>query len=193
MSGLTAAPFWSTLTEWLPPNDAIDRPQIQIATVDETGAPDIRTVLLTSFDDEGFAFNTDAASRKVAHLAADPRIAIVILWPGFTWQLTIQGAASPATHEQWAAAYAKRSPYLKQLAWQNSLEFAQLPHEERVARWTAFAAEHDLDEIGPSPTWAGFIVRPTRLTFWRSDPDTASQRTEYRLVDGVWERHLLAG
>jgi pyridoxamine 5'-phosphate oxidase len=193
MSGLRDAPFWSTLEEWLPSNDAVDRPQIQVATVDETGAPDIRTVLLTSFDDEGFTFNTDAASRKVAHIAAEPRVAIEILWPEFTWQLAIQGVAAPASGEQWSRAYAKRSPYLKQLAWQNSHEFAQLPREERVRQWAEFGTEQDVESLGPSPTWMGFLVRPTRLTFWRSDAETASRREEYRLIGAAWEKSYLAG
>jgi pyridoxamine 5'-phosphate oxidase len=193
VSGLRAAAFWPTLVEWLPPNDALDRPQLQLATVDPSGSPDVRTVLLTEFDDDGFWFNTDSASRKIEQLRAEPRVALALVWPEFSWQLVVQGVASTAPEEQSRRAYAARSPYLKQLAWQNTAEFAQLPHEQRKQQWAEFTAGHDLDALGPSPTWTGVLVRPTRLTFWRSDPDAASQRTEYRLEGGDWVQTFLPG
>ncbi|MFT4122926.1 MAG: pyridoxamine 5'-phosphate oxidase family protein [Microbacteriaceae bacterium] len=193
MSGLSAAPFWPTLLEWLPADEDPERPQIQLATLDEHGAPDIRTVLLTEFDDEGFWFNTDAASRKAQQLAADARVAIAMLWPGFTWQLCVQGLASPAPRHRLERAYARRSPYLRQLAWQNTAELAQLPHAQRVERWRVFQAEHDVAALEPPEVWTGYLVRPSRLTFWRADAETASQRVEYRLEDGAWTRWLLPG
>lgn len=186
-------PWWDTVVAWLPANDEIDRPQIQVATLDASGAPDIRTVLLSEFDESGFYFHTDARSRKAADIAAEPRVAIEILWPGFTRQLAIQGVATVAPAEEQAAAYAKRSPYLKQLAWQNSHEFAQLPAAEREAQWAAFAASTDVEALEPSPTWIGFVVAPTRLTFWESNAAAASRRTEYTLVDGEWVVSYLAG
>jgi pyridoxamine 5'-phosphate oxidase len=184
---------WALLTEWLPGNEDVDRPQITLGTLDEHGAPDLRTVLLTSFDERGFVVNTDSASRKVAQLAADDRVAIAVLWPGFTHQLTVQGRAVPLPPDELAAAYAARSPYLQQLAWQNTHAFAALPLEERRATWAAFATEHR-DGFPVSPTWTGYRIVPTRLTFWSSAPDTASSRVEFALgPDGAWTRSVLPG
>jgi pyridoxamine 5'-phosphate oxidase len=179
---------------WLPANDDPDRPQITLATVSADGGADARTVLMSEFDEHGFYFHTDALSRKASDIAAEPRVAIVVLWPGFTKQLVIQGVAEVAPAEEIAAAYLRRSPYLQQLAWQNTAAFAELPHDERVAAWGAFLAEHVAGFDQPS-NWIGYLVRPTRLTFWESDPETASHRTEYTLTDslpgGEWaESHL---
>ena len=69
-----------------------------------------------------------------------------------------------------------------------SPEFAQLPMDARKAQWAAF----ELPEILP-PTWTGFVVRPRRLTFWQSNPETASLREEYALVDGEWVLGYLPG
>jgi pyridoxamine 5'-phosphate oxidase len=175
---------------WLPGNDDPDRPQITLATVSSGGGADARTVLMSELDETGFYFHTDALSRKAADIAADPGVAIVVLWPGFTRQLVIRGIAEVAPAEEIAAAYVRRSPYLQQLAWQNTAAFAELPHEQRVAAWGAFLTEH-LDGFDQPSTWIGYLVRPTRLTFWQSDPDTASHRVEYTRVDGEWlESHL---
>ncbi|GAA4267519.1 pyridoxine/pyridoxamine 5'-phosphate oxidase [Frondihabitans peucedani] len=185
---------WRLLTEWLPGNDDPERPQITLSTVDEDGDPDARTVLLTSFGPDGFLFNTDGASRKAAHIAAHPAVAMTVLWPGFTHQLVIRGTAAPAPADRVAAAYRSRSPYLQQLAWLNTHEFAELPREERVAAWAAFEEAH-AGVFEQPESWVGYLVTPTRLTFWSSNGDTASQRVEFaRAADGsAWSRRYLAG
>jgi len=178
--------------EWLPSNDDPERPQITLSTVAQDQWPDARTVLLTAAGPEGFHFNTDARSRKAAEIAANPRVAITVLWPGFTRQLAIVGLAEVAPAEHIAAAYNGRSPYLQQLAWLNTAEFARLPLAERESQWAAFEAAH-VDGFAQPDDWTGYLVRPVRLTFWQSSPTTASQRTEYSLVDGSWQLQYLPG
>lgn len=176
------------LDEWLPANSSADRPQMILSTVSPDGGPDARTVLLTEFDDEGLYFHTDSRSRKVADLAANPAVALTFLWPNFTRQLIVRGLAAVASRTEQEDAFSRRSPYLKQLAWQNSPEFAQLPLAERVAQWASFDVPQE-----PPATWIGYVVRPTRLTFWQSNPDTASRRDEYALVGGSWVLSHLPG
>jgi len=178
------------LPDWLPANDVRERPQLILSTVSATGAPDARTVLLTEFDDDGLYFHTDSRSRKVQDIAVNPAVAMTFLWPNFTRQLVVQGIASVASADEQLAAFEARSPYLKQLAWLNSPSFAELPLDERRAQWAAFSLA---DHPEPPATWVGFIVRPTRLTFWESNAETASRRTEYTLVDGAWARSHLPG
>gem|GEM_PF-357564 len=184
------AAAWDSLVEWLPENGDPDRPPLTLSTVSPTGVPDARTVLLSEFDASGFYFHTDASSRKVADIEAHPAVALTFLWPGATRQLVVQGRAELAPQSEIAWAYRARSPYLQQLAWQNTREFAQLPAEDRRRQWAAFLAEHPGGFEQPG-TWTGFLVRPVRLTFWRSDPDAPSHRIEYALDGDAWvERHL---
>jgi pyridoxamine 5'-phosphate oxidase len=182
----------SLLTAWLPDDDEPVRPTMQVATLTEDGAPDARTVLLSAWDEEGFLFHTDARSRKVAHLAADPRVALVLLLHSGTRQLTVTGRAVPTAAAVDALAYERRSRYLQQLAWVNTAELAQRPRDERTAAWAAFAADHPGD-LEPPTTWVGHLVRPERLTFWQADPEAPSHRVEHRLAEGVWSEHHLPG
>ena len=189
---LPAAPLpadaLAVLAEWLPGNDDPARPLITLATVDAEGRPDARNVLLSEYSAGGFSFHTDSRSRKVADLAANPSAAFAIAWPAELRQLSVQGTVERASSEEERAAYARRSRYLQLLAWLNSPEFAQLPLPERVQQWASFGVPET-----PPPTWIGFVVRPTRLTFWQSNPDTASRREEYTLVDGSWVLGHLPG
>ncbi|GLY29310.1 pyridoxamine 5'-phosphate oxidase family protein [Kineosporia sp. NBRC 101731] len=179
---------WELLSSWLPVNGDPQRPRMQLATVTGQGVPDVRTVLLSEFSPEGFWFHTDSRSRKVADLAASPQVALLLLWPDFSRQLSVQGVASLASADEIAAAFAARTPFLQQVAWQNTDDLARLPDDERRARWAAHVATDE-----PPVTWTGYLVRPTRLTFWRTHEGTASRRTEFTRSSSGWSRQYLAG
>lgn len=182
---------WQVLQEWLPTNDDPDRPVMTLATVDRSGAPDARSVLLSEYDRHGLYFHTDAGSRKVTQLADIPQVALVVRPLDAPRQLVVRGVAERAENAETDRAYAHRSPYLQQLAWLNSPEVALLPPDERRTAWADFAAIHPTLE--PPATWVGFLVRPTSLTFWTGADDSVSHRREYRLTDGYWVRSELPG
>ena len=182
---------WPLLAEWLPPNDDPARPLMTLATAAD-GIPDARTLLLSEWDEHGFYFHTDSRSRKVSQLARHPAVALMMHFPEKLRQLTVQGSAEPAPIEELRRAFRARSPYLQQLAWQNTVEFAGLPLADRLTEWARFREDHD-DGFGQPPTWTGYLVRPDRLTFWVGAPDTASRRTEYTRTPEGWAVSLLAG
>ena len=175
--------------QWLPADSDPDRPRVTLATTGTDGCPDARTVLLSAFDETGFAFHTAAGSRKVAELAAVPKAALVVLWPGTTHQLVVRGDVVPDEAGPAATAWAARTDYLRRLAWLNTDELAALPQEERHARWAAFAAA----DPGPAPSWVGYRLRPAELTFWAGSPETASRRLQYLRDGDGWTTRWLAG
>jgi pyridoxamine 5'-phosphate oxidase len=175
---------------WLPgPDD--DRMLMTLSTIDADGYPRSRTVLLSDFDGRRFFFHTDAQSRKVADLVANPRVSLTFLWPAFTRQIVVQGIAERAADEEIADAYGRRSPYLRQLAWQNTAEYARLPIAEREAAWARFRDAHPEPEQPAG--WVGFSVRPHRYLFWVSHPEAASRRLEYTRTDTGWTSRPLPG
>lgn len=185
-----ADPF-DLLAEWLPANDDPARPVMTVATAAD-GIPDARTLLLSEWDREGLSFHTDSRSRKVRQLATNPQVALMLHFPEKLRQLTVQGVAEPADSANLGRVFQARSPYLQQLAWQNTVEFAGLPLADRLSAWARFRDDH-ADGFGQPPTWTGYLVRPSRLTFWVGNPDTASRRTEYLRTPEGWAVTLLAG
>jgi pyridoxamine 5'-phosphate oxidase len=176
---------------WLPPDDHPDRPRVTLSTIGVDGYPDARTVLLSAFDESGFAFHTAAGSRKVAELAAVPRASMVVLAPDFSRQLLVRGDVVPDAEAPLAAAWAARSAYLRQLAWCNTDQFAQLDLAERRQRWAAFAAAQPAPERAAS--WVGYRLRPREMTFWAAHSETASRRLQYLRTDDGWRWSRLAG
>ncbi len=82
-----------------------------LATVDRSGLPNARMVLLRGFDERGFVFYTNRTSKKGDDLAANPRAALCLYWPGLGEQVRIEGTveltgdAELAALEQEVLAY----------------------------------------------------------------------------------------
>ena len=174
---------------WLPADDEPDRPRVTLSTIGTDGYPDARTVLLSAFDESGFAFHTARGSRKVAELAAAPRASIVVLWPDGARQLLVRGDVVPDGDPQAAAAWAARPEYLRRLASLNTEELAVLPLAERLRRWSAFSPDGD----GPAGSWVGYRLRPREMTFWAASAGTASRRLQYLRSGDGWRCRPLPG
>ncbi|WP_430869040.1 pyridoxamine 5'-phosphate oxidase family protein [Demequina aurantiaca] len=186
--GFPADP-WDLVLDWLPgePNQFL----FTLSTLDD-GVPDARTLVLSEVSREGFFFHTDVASRKVAQIEADPHVALTVLDLDNAHQLVVQGTALRAATGEIAQAYRDRGTYLQQLAWMNTHEFAALEQSEREHRWAQFETERTHGFTQPEG-WTGFVVRPSRLTFWLGSADTASRRVEYKMESDEWTATFRAG
>ena len=73
-----------------------------LATVDATGAPRVRSVILRGCDPDAgtLAFATDARSAKVAELRAEPRVALTFWDDGTGVQVRVTGRAVPADDDE---------------------------------------------------------------------------------------------
>ncbi|MCO7220325.1 pyridoxamine 5'-phosphate oxidase family protein [Klenkia sp. PcliD-1-E] len=182
---------WVLVEDWLPADDDPDRPQAVLATVGTDGCPNARTVLVSAVDRSGFAVHTHRDSRKVAELAAVPRAAMVVTWPGFTRQLVVRGDVVADAADSAARVWSARSEHLRRLAWLNDDVLAGRDRAGRVAGWAADVPVQA--GSAPAPSWTGFRVMPQELTFWAGGADTASRRLQYRRVGEGWTRRWLAG
>src|SRR3954451_13378402 len=64
---------------------------IQLATVDASGRPSVRTVLAKRIDERGIVFYTNYQSAKARDLAAEPRAAAVFVWLAHHRQVRLEG------------------------------------------------------------------------------------------------------
>ncbi|MGI9395370.1 MAG: pyridoxal 5'-phosphate synthase, partial [Boseongicola sp.] len=71
------------------PNDA---DAMALATVDATGLPNVRMVLLKEIEDDGFVFYTNYESAKGNELATNENAAFVIHWKSLRRQVRVRGS-----------------------------------------------------------------------------------------------------
>jgi pyridoxamine 5'-phosphate oxidase len=179
------------LALWLPDATEELRPLAALATIGPDGLPDVRHVLVSDRDADGVLFHTGTTTRKAAELTARPVAAMTVAWPEIGRQLSLRGDVEQLEPGAAAATYRRRSRYLQLLAWANTSEIAQLPAEERRARWAAFDAAHPL--LDAPAEWTGYRIRPREITFWRGDPDGPSNRHRYTRTAAGWEGAKLPG
>lgn len=171
--------------------DATTTPLMALATLDGDGYPRVRHVLLSAYDRGRLHFHTDRRSAKADELAAHPRAGATIVWPEVGRQLSVSGHVSPESAAEAALAFTRRTRYLQLLAWVSDADLAQRGEPERTRAWDLFAAEHPT--LAPPATWAGYVLVPERITFWRGVPDGPSHRVACRRHDATWSIERLPG
>src|ERR1700679_2385743 len=93
----TASDPISLFRAWMRESEAgelNDPNAVALATATPEGAPSVRMVLLKGLDERGFAFYTNAESRKGAELAANPRAALCFYWKSLRRQVRVEGAVT---------------------------------------------------------------------------------------------------
>lgn len=162
-----------------------------LATVDAGGQPSARIVLLRAWDERGFVFFTNYASRKGDDLARNARAALLFYWDKLERQVRIEGPAARLAPAESDAYFARRPRGHQLSAWASA---QSRTIADRAALETAMAsADRRYPDAVPRPDyWGGYRVAPQRFEFWQGRPDRVHDRLVYeRGVDG-WRRERLA-
>lgn len=151
-----------------------------LATVDSGGLPNVRMVLMKSFDEHGFVFFTNMGSQKGRELDAQSKAALGFHWKSLRRQVRVRG---PVSHVDPAEAdtYFATRPRLAQIgAWASK---QSRPLESRMAFEKAIAlttAKYAIGEVPRPPEWSGYRVTPLVMEFWHDRPFRLHDRIEFR-------------
>ena len=170
----------------------VEEPNAMIlSTVSERGAPSARTVLMKSFDVDGFVFFTNTGSRKGKEIEFEPRVSLLFVWLPLHRQVRVDGTAHPVSEAESDSYFASR-PFAAQIGALASPQSSVIPSrqwlEERVQK---------LHESTPPPivrpsTWGGYRVAPSTFEFWQGRPNRLHDRICF-VADGArWSKMRLA-
>lgn len=168
---------WLAEAEPLEPNDAN---AIALATVDGTGLPNVRMVLLKDIEPAGFVFYTNYTSRKGREIEASGKAAFVLHWKSLRRQIRVRGLTSREEGPQADEYYASRSLKSRLGAWasrQSQPLSSRTALMAEVAKVTASKGTNP-----PRPAfWGGVRITPLEIEFWADGA--------FRLHDRFrWER-----
>jgi pyridoxamine 5'-phosphate oxidase len=164
-----------------------------LASATATGEPSVRMVLCKAFDQRGFVFFTNYASRKGRELTANPRAALLFHWDPLGRQVRIEGPVERAGAEE-STAYAHSRPRASQLSALASPQSRTVADRAELEQAVAelelrFKADAELPR---SPDWGGFRIRAQTYEFWQQRSDRLHDRLLYRHGPGGWSIERLA-
>lgn len=159
---------------------------MSLATVDGTGRPSSRLVLLRGHDWRGFVFFTNYGSRKAAEMVENERVALLFGWQEISRQVRVEGRVERVDPTESDAYFATR-PRASQIgAWaspQSSIVADRSELDARVAeqeaRWV------DLEDVERPAFWGGFRVVADRFEFWQGRANRLHDRFSYTPVAGA--------
>lgn len=178
---------WLSEAETSEPNDPN---AMALATVNASGQPSVRMVLLKGHDD-GFVFYTNQTSRKAEDLAATMRAGLLFHWKTLRRQVRVEGPVTPVTDAEADAYFATRGRLSRLGAWasdQSSLLPDRATLEARLAEVTARFEGSDV--VRPAH-WSGYRVTPETIEFWEDGDHRLHNRRLFTRNGDGWTEGLL--
>lgn len=171
----------------------VEPTSMSLATVDASGQPTQRIVLLKDVSDKGISFFTNYNSSKSCQLANNPKVSANFFWPALERQVRWEGRAVKLPAMASDNYFASRPRESQIGAWAS-------PQSEKISgdgvlmqRFQEFEQKFLGGEV-PRPThWGGYLIIPHYVEFWQGRPNRMHQRFVYNLQpDGSWELNQLA-
>lgn len=143
---------------------------IALATVDDTGLPNVRMVLLKDIEvygggDGAFVFYTNYESVKGRELSASGKVAFVLHWKSLRRQIRVRGTVLREDGPQADAYFESRSlkSRLGAIASDQSRPLAS--RETLMAKVAKLSLSEGINPRRPAH-WGGFRIIPVEMEFW---------------------------
>ena len=171
----------------------MDPNAVVLSTVDSEMRPSSRTVLLKSFDEQGFVFYTNYESRKAEHIENNPSVSLLFFWSEAARQVKIRGTAEklPAVE---SLKYFLSRPRGSQIgAWVSKQSSVITSRSLLEAKFQEIKQKFRDKEVPLPSFWGGYRVVPDEIEFWQGRANRLHDRFEYsKMPDGTWKIERLA-
>ncbi|RVW10640.1 pyridoxal 5'-phosphate synthase [Prescottella agglutinans] len=165
-----------------------------LSTVDESGFPDARTLLLKDVTARGWWFSSDLRSAKARQLDARPAAALTFYWREQGRQVRVRGGVERGDVDVSARDFRERSATARAVAAASRQSEILTDVAEYDAAVRAAAAELEAERMLVSETWQAWCLVPAAVEFWHADPGRRHLRLRYRRTpDGAagWQADAL--
>ncbi len=173
--------FWLSEVE-----DLHDFNAMVVSSVDASGQPHSRVVLLRGVNEEGLKFYTNYTSNKGLELEQNNKVALNFFWPSVERQVRVEGELHKLSDAE-SDAYFNSRPRESQIgAWVSPQSSTIESREVLNERFREFTDKFEGHPVPRPAHWGGYIIRPKYFEFWQGRPNRLHDRLTYSLVEGNW-------
>ena len=165
-----------------------DANAIALATVDATGLPNVRMVLLKEIEPEAFVFYTNYESQKAQEIAQSSKAAFVLHWKSLARQIRVRGLVTREDGPIADEYYKSRSLKSRLGAWASRQSQPLSSRAALMAEVAKVTLQKGADP-GRPPFWGGFRIVPLEIEFWSDGAYRLHDRFRWsrETTDRPWE------
>lgn len=164
-----------------------DPTAMTIATVDQTGQPSQRIVLLKDSGPKGFVFYTNLESRKAQELKFNPRISLHFPWHMLDRQVKVCGVAEPLSIAEVTRYFLSRPKPSQLAAWASQQSRPIATRQMLMEKFNQVKEKFSKGDISLPGFWGGYRVVPHEIEFWQGGEHRLHDRFVYKKqADGNW-------
>lgn len=146
-------------------NEPNDPDAVALATVDASGMPNVRMVLLREIEAGAFTFYTNYESQKAREIEGAGKAALVFHWKSLRRQIRVRGTVVREDGPQADAYYASRGLKSRLGAWASAQSQPIADRGVLMQRLDQAVAKYG--DAPPRPAhWGGFRITPLEIEFW---------------------------
>lgn len=172
--------------------DIADPTAMILATVDSTGKPSQRTVLLKYYDDSGYVFFTNYGSRKAQEIAINPKVSLLFVWLELERQIMITGSAKKISTAESAKYFMSRPKDSQVAAWVSSQSHSLSSRQMLLQKFAEMKKKIGEGKVPLPSFWGGYKVVPDEYEFWQGRKNRLHDRFHYLRSGDNWIIERLA-
>lgn len=169
-----------------------DPTAMSVATVDSSGKPFQRIVLLKHYDDQGFVFYTNLGSRKAQHIAKNNQVSLLFPWHNLDRQVHVTGVAEPLSPLEVVKYFHSRPKDSQIAAWVSQQSSRISARSMLESKFMELKQKFANGEIPLPSFWGGYRVRFDSIEFWQGGAHRLHDRFLFTRMAELWHIDRLA-
>ncbi|PKG86311.1 pyridoxamine 5'-phosphate oxidase [Colwellia sp. 75C3] len=164
---------------------------MSVSSCNADGQPSSRMVLLKDYDEKGFVFFTNYASRKSHELDENNKVALLFHWNVLQRQVRIEGTVEKVSIQESADYFHSRDRGSQVGAWASKQSQKLTHNDELKERMSHYQEKFSEGEVPHPEFWGGWRIKPHAIEFWQGRSNRLHDRICFEKQNEQWTQHKL--